>query len=215
MGESNIYASPIIQTMGSEKTVSNLPDSVSQIPKLKVKRSRQRKRQLKRKVKMLPVLNQEKEESTNNTKILLENLFKFLIAFIKALTSIINSPSGILWGIVLLLAIHPQLIRGSPVPSGEISSHSSLDTMLETINIEKSFVVYSLESYDATSFTFDLKEVKEEEFYGMDTACNAISSQNELCLQHPASCQSSKMSISNFEEVIKTRTRSFTSFRFT
>ena len=157
---------------------------------------------------MLPVLKQKKEESTSNTKILLENLFKFLIAFIKAVTSIMNSPTGILWGIVFLLAIHPQLIRGSPVPSGEISSHSSLDTMLETINIEKSFVVYSLESYDATSFTFNLREVKTEEFYGMDTACKAISSQHELCLHHPASCQSSQISINNFEEVIKIRTRS-------
>ena len=120
-----VEANLIVQTMGSEKTVSNLLDSVSQIPKLKVNRSRQRKKQLKRKVKMLPVLKQGNEESMSNTKIFLENLFKFLIAFIKAITSIMNSPTGILWGIVFLLAVHPQLIKGSPVPSGEISSHSS------------------------------------------------------------------------------------------
>merc|ERR1712030_87684 len=102
----------------------------------------------------------------SNTKIFLENFFKFLIAFMKAVTSI-------LWGIVFLLSIHPQLIRASPVPSGEISSHSSLDTLLDTIHNEKSFVVYALESYDASSFTFPLKEVKTEEFHGLDDACKA------------------------------------------
>ena len=155
---------------------------------------------------MLPVLKQGNEESLSNTKIFLDNLFNFLIAFIKAITSIMNSPTGILWGIVFLLAVHPQLIKASPVPSGEISSHSSLDILLETINNEKSFVVYALESYDASSFTFPLDEVKTAEFNGIDTACKAISSQHELCLHHPASCQSSQISINNFEENIKIRT---------
>ena len=147
---------------------------------------------------MLPVLKQGNEESMSNTKIFLDNLFNFLIAFNKAITSIMNSPTGILWGIVFLLAVHPQLIKASPVPSGEISSHSSLDILLETINNEKSFVVYAL--------TFPLDEVKTAEFNGIDTACKAISSQHELCLHHPASCQSSQISINNFEESIKIRT---------
>ena len=163
---------------------------------------------MKTKTKMLPVLEQVKDESMSNTRIFLESFFKFLIVFMKAVTSIMNSPTGILWGIVFLLALHPQLIRASPVPSGEINSHSSLNTLLETFQNEKSFVVYTLESYDASSFTFPLKEVKLEEFTGVDDACKAIFSQHELCLHHPGSCQTSKISINNFEEVIKIRTRS-------
>merc|ERR1712030_147583 len=89
--------SPITKVMGSEKTVSNSLDSVSQIPKLKVNKSRRRKRQMKRKTKMLPVYEQVKDESLSNTRIFLEKLFKFLIAFMKAITSIMNSPTGILW----------------------------------------------------------------------------------------------------------------------
>ena len=200
--------SPITKVMGPEKTVSNSLDSVYQIPKLKVNKSRRRKKQMKRKTKMLPVLEQVKEESMSNTRIFLESFFKFLIAFMKAVTSIMNSPTGILWGIVFLLALHPQLIRASPVPSGEINSHSSLDTILETFQNEKSFVVYTLESYDASSFTFPLKEVKLEEFNGMDDACRAISAQHELCLNHPGSCQTSKITANNFEEAIKIHTRS-------
>merc|ERR1711984_61707 len=83
-------ANPITKAMGSEKTVSNSLDSVSQIPKLKVNKSRRRKKQMKTKTKILPVLEQVKDESLSNTRIFLENFFKFLIAFMKAVTSIMN-----------------------------------------------------------------------------------------------------------------------------
>ena len=41
--KSTPIANPITKAMGSEKTVSNSLDSVSQIPKLKVNKSRRRK----------------------------------------------------------------------------------------------------------------------------------------------------------------------------
>merc|ERR1712030_181311 len=45
---STSIANPITKVMGSEKTVSNSLDSVSQIPKLKVNKSRRRKKQMKK-----------------------------------------------------------------------------------------------------------------------------------------------------------------------
>merc|ERR1712030_228596 len=200
--------SPITKVMGSEKTVSNSLDSVSQIPKLKVNKSRRRKKQLKRKAKMLPVYEQVKDESLSNIRIFLEEMFKFLIALMNAVTSIMNSPTGILWGLVFLLALHPQFIQASPVHSGDINSHSSLDTLLNNFQTEKSFTIYALESYDASSFTFPLKEVKLEEFNGLDDACSGISAQHELCLNQPGSCQTSRITANNFEETIKIHTRS-------
>ena len=78
---------------------------------------------------------------------------------------------------------------------------------MESLDQDKSFILYSVKSYDAISFTVQLSEVKEEEFYGVNAACDAISFQHELCLEHPASCQSTKLSIGNFEETIKIRKR--------
>jgi hypothetical protein len=64
--------SPVSKVMGSEKTVSNSLDSVSQIPKLKVKTKKLKKR-LKRKQKMSPVYKQTEVESLSNTRIFWRN----------------------------------------------------------------------------------------------------------------------------------------------
>ena len=84
---------------------------------------------------------------------------------------------------------------------------------MESLDQDKSFILYSVKSYDAISFTVKISEVKEEEFYGINAACDAISSQHELCLEHPASCQSAKLSIGNFEETIKIRTHSLVNLK--
>ena len=136
-----------------------------------------------------------------------------------AITGIMSSPTGILWGLVFLLAFHPQFIRASPVNSVDISYHSPansmdinyhspLDTLMKNFQTEEYFTIYAVESYDASSFTFSLKEIKLEEFNGMTDACNGISAQHELCLNHPGSCQTSKITANNFEEAIKIHARS-------
>ena len=144
---------------------------------------------------------------------MVENIFKFLITFTNALFNLLNSPSGIIWGILIFLTLHTQMIKASPVSQNTVGSHSSLNTMMESLDQEKSFLLYAVESYDAMSFTVQVKEVKEGEFYGVNAACDAISSQHELCLEHPASCQSAKLSMGNFEETIKIRTHSLVNLK--
>ena len=162
---------------------------------------------------MLSTVEQGNDDSSNTTKILVENIFKFLITFINAFFNLLNSPTGIMWGILILLTIQTQLVKASPVSSSDVNSHSSLNTMMESLGQDTSFILYSVKSYDAISFTIKLSEVKKEEFYGVNAACDAISSQHELCLEHPASCQSTQMSIGNFEETIKIRTHSLVNLK--
>ena len=130
--------------------------------------------------------NTVNDDSSNTTKILVGNIFKFLITFTNALFNLLNSPSEIIWGILIFLTLHTQMIKASPVSQNAVGSHSSLNTMMESLDQEKSFLIYAVESYDAMSFTIQVKEVKEGEFYGVNAACDEISSQHELCLEHPA-----------------------------
>merc|ERR1711905_19693 len=123
--------------MGSEETVSNSLDSVSPTPELKVKTKTLKKR-LKRKQKMSPVYKQTEVESLSNTRIFLEEFFKFLIAFMNEITGIMKSPTGILWGLVFLLLVHPKFIHESPLNSLEIDNLSAkvsylspLDTLMQ------------------------------------------------------------------------------------
>merc|ERR1712015_56736 len=204
--------------VGSEETVSNSLDSVSPTLKLKVKTKALKKR-LKRKQKVSPVSkqtevesvgNKTEVESVSNTRSFVEEFFKFLIAFMKEITGIMKSPTGILWGLVFLLLVHPKFIHGSPLNSLEIDNIpakvnylSPLNTLVQNFQQEKDFTFYTVESYDAMSFTFPLKEIKTEQFNGMTDACNGISAQHELCLNHPGSCQTSKITTDNFEEAIE------------
>merc|ERR1712030_104621 len=200
--------------VGSEETVSNSLDSVSPTPKLKVKTKALKKR-LKRKQQVSPVSKQTEIESVNKSKVFVEEFFRFLIAFMKEITGIMKSPLGIFWGLVFLLLVHPKFIHGSPLNSVEINNVpakvnylSPLDTLVQNFQQEKDFTFYTVESYDAMSFTFPLKEIKTEQFNGMTDACNGISAQHELCLNHPGSCQTSKITTDNFEEAIKIIARS-------
>ena len=69
--------------------------------------------------------------------------------------------------------------------------------------------MYSADSFEASSFVTRLSEVEEEEFYGIEMACDAIPIQQDICINHPASCQSTQISISNFENTIKQRSPRF------
>merc|ERR1712030_223053 len=163
--------------VGSEETVSNSLDSVSPTPKLKVKTKALKKR-LKRKQKVSPVSKQTEVESVSkqtevesvsNTRSFVEELFKFLIAFIKEITGIMKSPLGIFWGLVFLVLVHPKFIHGSPLNSLEINNISAkvnhlspLDTLVQNFQ------------QDAMSFNFPLKEIKTGQFNEMTDTCNDI-----------------------------------------
>ena len=73
--------------------------------------------------------------------------------------------------------------------------------------------MYSADSFEATSFVTRLSEVEEEEFYGIEMACDAIPIQQENCINHPASCQSTRITVSNFENTIRKRSQSLYSIK--
>ena len=66
---------------------------------------------------------------------------------------------------------------------------------------------------EASSFIIQLNEVQQEEFYGIESACDAIPIQHEICLAHPASCQSTQMNTVNFEKTITKHSHSLYSLK--
>ena len=59
------------------------------------------------------------------------------------------------------------MVKASPTSQNEVSPHSALDTMMESLNNKDSFLLYAVESYDAMSFIVQIKEVKEGQFDGL------------------------------------------------
>ena len=91
--------------------------------------------------------------------------------------------------------------------------HTPLDTLLNSLGPNPSFILYSVKTLEANSFIIQLNEVQQEEFYLIQSACNAIPIQHEICLAHPASCQSTQMNTVNFEKAITKHSHSLHSLK--
>ena len=78
-----------------------------------------------------------------------------------------------------------------------------ITTLLPSTNRSTPFTVYSLESLETNSYQFALNEIRLEIISGIESACQAIPLLHETCLKHPASCQSVKLSIDNYEKSIR------------
>ena len=73
--------------------------------------------------------NDHKENSLSTLKFLIKHTFNFLIAIITGLFTLMNSKNGIQWGIIALLALI-SFSHASPVAENEVTSHTSLDTLI-------------------------------------------------------------------------------------
>ena len=117
-----------------------------------------------------------------------------------------------MWGFLALFALI-AVTHGSPVVENDATTHTSLETLLNSLGPNPSFTIYSVKSFEASSFVTQLNEVQQEEFYGIELACDAMPVQHNLCLQHPASCQSTNINIINFENAVTTHSHSLHSIK--
>ena len=154
----------------------------------------------------------QNEDSLSTFKFLIKHTFNFLIAIITGLFTLMNSQKGIQWGFLALLELI-TLSHASPIAENDATSHTSLDTLINSLGPNPSFIMYSVKTLEANSFITRLNEVQQEEFYGIQSACEAIPIQHEICLAHPASSQSTKMNTINFEKAIRKHSHSLHSLK--
>ena len=103
------------------------------------------------------------------------------------MNTLFTSPSGIVWGILALLAYQVAMSQASPDLEYGTNQQTSLDTPLGSMGQGQSFMFYSTERLEASSFITHLNEIHQEEIFGIKTACDAIQVQQQICLAHPAS----------------------------
>ena len=224
----NAQSDKFIETHNKGKSVSTsniVSDSNStfakkQLTKLKLKKLKQRRYRLRKKNKMKAIENnddvetiedvgelKQDEGSSNENNFLVKSIFECVMSFITAyfnlMTTIFKGSPGILWGVLFLLAFQVAMSKATPTSTNDVSTQTSLTTMLNSQGPSPSFILYTVDAMEASSYTFQMDEIRQEEFSGLATSCSAIPIQHEICLAHPASCQSTQMSIANFEKAIK------------
>ena len=142
-----------------------------------------------------------------------ECILSFITAYFNLMTTIFKGSPGILWGIIFLLAFQAAMSHASPTSTNDVSTQTSLTTMLKSQGPSSSFILYTVDAMEASSYTFQMDEIRQEGFTGLATSCSAIPILHEICLAHPASCQSTQMSIDNFEKAIVKHTQTLYSVK--
>ena len=103
------------------------------------------------------------DDSTSTVRFLVKHTFNFLITIITGFFSLMNtlftSPTGILWGILALLAINIAFSQASPISENDAITETSLENLLNSLGPNPSFILYSVETLEANSFIIQLNEV--------------------------------------------------------
>ena len=145
-------------------------------------------------MKQKKIPEEKKEEVPQN---FLSQLFNFFIIFTNGmfnlLNNIVSSPTGIIWGILFLLAIFALKSQAAEIPMNDATPQNALEHFLSTSNSE--CIVYGIDTSETYTFVTPLKEVEEIEFNGINDACEAIPNLHKNCKNHPASCQSAEFSL--------------------
>ena len=89
------------------------------------------------------------DDSSSTLRFLVKHTFSFLITIITGFFNVMNtlftSPSGIVWGILALLAYQVAMSQASPVLEYDANQQTSLDTILGSMGQSQSFIFYSTE----------------------------------------------------------------------
>ena len=117
----SINSEPMLQFTG----IQSSPQKVKKMRQRRQKlRRMNRMKAMKKNVKVETIEETDKDDDSSSTvKFLVKHTFNFLIAiitgFFNLMNNIINSPTGILWGILALLALCCTLGHASPVPANK------------------------------------------------------------------------------------------------
>ena len=120
----------------------------------------------------------------------------FAKGILKLLVTIFNGSPNILWGILLVLTLQISMSHAAP------SQQTWAATVLSSKKPGPHRIVYVVEEMESKTWIFNLDEFRQEAFSGLADSCHYISIKEEECIEHPASCQSSKLSAANFEKAM-------------
>ena len=112
--------------------------------------------------KEVEIINEvdKEENSMSFPKFLVKKYFEFMITITTGVLNLMNSNKEIMWGLILLALV--AVIQGSPITNNEATSITSLDSLISSVGQNNNFVMYSADSFEATSFVTRLGEVEEE-----------------------------------------------------
>ena len=154
---------------------------------------------------------------TNEDNMIVNGIIKCILSFITGffnlMTSIFNNSPGILWGICLVFAFQTAMSHAAPSSIIDVNTQTSLTTMLSSQDPSASLILYSVDAMESKTYTFQMDEIRQEAFAKMASSCTSIPTLHELCLEHPASCQSTLLSIDNFEKAIVKNTQTLYSVK--
>ena len=172
------------------------------------KKKQKKKLSAKKKANLNPANKKKKmqEESYQNQAIKLQ-LLKNERARMRRWDNLFNGLPGLIWGAMFFLSILTLKVAANPTSEAQIRE-IPLTSLISSPNTNAHFTVYSLESLVTKNYQYELNEIRLEITSRIESACLAIPELHQACQDHPASCQSVEMSITNYENSIRVNAQS-------
>ena len=169
------------------RTFSRSDPTVTKIQsvKLKLKTLKKQKYKFRKKNKMKTIepvehIEELKQESSSSSEdnLIVKGIFKCILSFITAffnlMTVIFKGSPGFIWGIIFLFTFQTALSQAAPTSTNDVSMQTSLSNMPSSQGPSSSFILYTVNAMESQSFTFQMNEIKQDEFAGLSSSCSAI-----------------------------------------
>ena len=190
------------QTSENQNTIH--PDRKSNKRSIKVSHLKEQRYKSKMlRIKERKVQQKKKEEVPQNFMSHLFNLFNSCFKGIfSLLNNIFTSKYGTTWGILFILFTMALKIQAADIHGSNISQLASNDQSLNLTSNEQ-LQFFPIDHMEANTIITHLGESENRELFEINSACDAIKTQNKICLAHQESCEVNKKSIVNLENSIK------------
>ena len=107
--------------------------------------------------------------------------FKIIKSLIDCFENIMTGSPGIVWGILLSLSLLALKTQAAPMET-DMQTDTSIAEILSSTNSSSPFVIYSIESMEANTYSYALNKISMEIIAGITSACKAIPILHNICL---------------------------------
>ena len=103
-------------------------------------------------------------------------ILKCIQSLLQCLQALINGSPGIVWGILFILAL--QVAKSHAAPMNGTNTQVAIMHLLSAQDSNSSFVLYSINAMESTTYTFALDEIHQESSSGINDLNSAENEAN-------------------------------------
>ena len=154
---------------------------------------------------------------------IIEGTFGVINNFLKGMFGIMQSflKSGMGWGIIIIILLQCTAARAAPIQGNDSLSPTPITEMNQTtipeafsfLGFGSSTIIYAAYTMFSKTYIINLGDAEDRLTKDISASCNAISTQDKMCRENPASCPMAHLNKANYGSSIKKNFQTMSALR--